>query len=166
MSTTLGCPLSYEALETAACTLIGRLILSLSQFETDLALYLQHRKGLEHTDAVLAKLENSGLHAKLDMLETAVRGVYGEEHACVDAFKSWIKAAHEIRETRNELVHGRWGIKPITQQVVNVIGLPGSPNQRGRHYSLQELEAHFTKFEKLTKEFYALTQKWPLQGEP
>jgi hypothetical protein len=153
--------LSYDALETAACTLVGRLIFALSRFETNLALYIRDYKGPEHADAVLSKLENSSFHVKLEMLEAAVRSVYGEERACIDAFSHWLGTAHEIRTTRNDLVHGRWGINPTGQQVVNVTGLPGSPNQKEMRYSLQELEAYFGQVDRFVRKFYALSRKWP-----
>lgn len=90
-------PLSYEDLETAACTLVGRLIFSLSRFEMNLALYIRDHKGPEHATAVISYLDDSSFNKKLIMLKSAVRFVYGSEQSRVEAFDRWIDAAHEFR---------------------------------------------------------------------
>lgn len=153
--------LSHEELELAACSLVGQIIFALSRLETNLALYLRDHKGQEQSKKVLLRLENSVFKVKLDMLQGAVQQFYGSNETCLKSFGQWIQDAHAIRTTRNDLVHGRWGVSASAQQVINVIGLPGSPNQQERRYSLPELAESLDRVKNLSKDLSGLTEKWP-----
>lgn len=60
------------------------------------------------------------------------------EHEFCEMF-AWYMAADSIRETRNLLAHGRWGIYSAGQRVVHVSGYPPD-TQVERRFSLAELD--------------------------
>ena len=90
--------------------------------------------------------------------------------AAVSAWIStWYMTADSIRETRNLLAHGCWGILQAVQLVVHVSGHP--PETQGeRRFSLAQLEAGTRKGAEFTDASLvcdiALMLKFSKQGSP
>jgi hypothetical protein len=64
---------------------------------------------------------------------------------------AWYMAADSMRETRNRLAHGRWGVIPNVQLVAHVSGYPPEA-QDERRFPLSELEALVKDAELLNEE--------------
>jgi hypothetical protein len=60
------------------------------------------------------------------------------------------------------LVHGRWGVEPIKNRVVNVIGLPTSPEQRTVEYAIVDLKRVLEKIVELQQRLSVLRAESPL----
>ena len=73
----------------------------------------------------------------------------------------WIERMHAVRLQRNQLVHGRWGIEPHKNKVVNVIGLPTGA-QQAVEYSIDDLAAVNDELRALQLELRRLRDRWPL----
>jgi hypothetical protein len=58
-------------------------------------------------------------------------------------------------------MHGRWGIDERGQRVVNVLGLPGSPNQREVSYTLDELAEEVDLAIGVSDALWTLQGRWP-----
>ena len=147
-------------LEDGACLALGRLVMAFSRMDMELGLALvwfNEGKDLENRTK---RFEVSTFHAKLAELERRVleqpigdsRGRYDE----------WIVGAHALRGIRNELMHGRWGLSPTTNTVVNVLGLPTSCGQSEVHYTLEQLSAFVTNITALRDSLQALLKEFPL----
>jgi hypothetical protein len=78
------------------------------------------------------------------------------------AHTRWLNAADEVRECRNKLVHGRWGIEPSKEQVINVVGLPTSPEQESFSCSIPALQSELDAIKKLRAGLQELRKAWPL----
>jgi hypothetical protein len=78
------------------------------------------------------------------------------------SYTAWLERAHKVRQQRNELVHGRWGIVPHSNKVVNVLGLPTSESQRTVEYTIEELAAINEELRFLQSELSRLREHWPL----
>lgn len=70
--------------------------------------------------------EGMMLNAKLEELSKYVAAKLPAGSKQHTAYTSWIQRAHTVRQHRNDLVHGRWGIEAHKGKVVNVLGLPQS----------------------------------------
>lgn len=63
---------------------------------------------------------------------------------------------------RNELFHGRWGVSAMNRQVVNVIGLPTSPDQKAVSYSIEDLQKVLDDMRNLRTKLCSLRKECPL----
>lgn len=79
-----------------------------------------------------------------------------------NAYEAWIKRMHAIRLQRNQLVHGRGGIEPQKNKVMNVIGLLGVDSQKITEYTIEELAVISEELRSLELELSRLRQHWPL----
>ena len=63
-----------------------------------------------------------------------------------------MEKAHGLHGIRNELIHGRWGIAAVEGVVVNVIGLPTSPEQCISTYRITDLDRVADDMQRLREE--------------
>lgn len=68
----------------------------------------------------------SNFHKKHRCLKKEAKRTYAASPEALIAHTRWLNAADGVRECRNRLVHGRWGIELTKQQVVYIAGLPTS----------------------------------------
>jgi hypothetical protein len=101
-------------------------------------------------------------HKKLDFLSHHVERCLPKGSKRHRAYIEWIDRAHTSRLKRNQLVHGRWGVDPLQGQVINVIGLPTSPEQSELRYSLTDLESVLKELMQLRAKLHELREQWPL----
>lgn len=128
--------LSYDQIEEQLQRLLGRFFLAFAGVELNLSL----RVG--GTGTFRQKLERF-----IDVFGPQVSH-QDEEFWKISA---WYMAADSMRETRNRLAHGRWGILPAAQLVVHVSGYPPVAHAE-RRFSLAELEEVVKDSELLNKE--------------
>lgn len=117
--------LGYDQLEEQLHLVIGRFFVTFARVELNLSL----RVGGAGT--FVQKLERF-----IDVFGTQFS--QDDEEFC--KISAWYMAADSLRETRNLLAHGRWGILQAAQLVVHVSGYPPE-EQAERRFSLLELEA-------------------------
>lgn len=128
--------LSYDQLEEQLHRLLGRFFVTFAGVELNLSL----RVGGVGTFG--QKLERF-----IDVFGGQLS--HHDEEFC--KISAWYMAADSIRETRNLLAHGRWGILPNVQLVVHVSGYPPE-KQAERRISLRDLEALVRDAELLNNE--------------
>lgn len=156
-------PLSYGELESAAGTIIGRIVFSFSRFEFNLGLCIRNAVGGSDVEAINPLLHRLSFKAKLDALIEIVEHKYSSNVACVAEFKQWYKGIDAIRAKRNSFVHGRWGIHGYAQQVVNVApGMPNEVPQREIAFTLHELQQELVEVDRVIGEFEELRTRWRL----
>lgn len=154
--------LTEKELEQEAAILLGRMVFAFSRLDVALALYLAWSGDGRNLEELTRRLENTQLHKKLEVLQHLVEAKYSGVPDIHSKFMRWLDDAHAARKTRNELVHGRWGISPSTQQVANVIGLPTSAEQREVRYTLSELREAVGAIQRLELALQQLRRQWPL----
>lgn len=151
-----------EALETAGATLLGRLLFEFARLDMNLGICLVWIDGGARLEALTKQVSEFSFSKKLESLGEAAERVFAEGHAGRTAYAEWLARAHAVRQTRNELVHGRWGVDEVREKVVNVLGLPTSPDQRETGYALAELEAMRVEMKELQALLNRLRERWPL----
>jgi hypothetical protein len=151
-----------EELETAAATLLGRLLFAFSRLDVALGLCLVWADGGKQIDALTPMVTALTFKQKLDALTVLVEQKYADESKKRAAWLQWIGQAHSSRTLRNELTHGRWGVDPYTADAVNVLGLPTSPEQREVRYSLQALTDAVAEIGRLQGRLWQLREQRPV----
>lgn len=151
-----------DALETDAASLLGHMLFEFSQLETNLGLCLVWADDGARIESLTKAVETQNLKAKLDELSKLITAKLplGSKRRC--AYETWIERANLIRQQRNNLVHGRWGVEAHKNKIVNVIGLPTSNAQQAIEYTLEELARVNEELRDLQRELARLRQHWPL----
>lgn len=99
-------------------------------------------------------------NARLDLLESQSHEKYKDSPDIVAKYEEWIRNAHSIRELRNRFFHGRWGVS-AQDKVSNVIGLPTSPEQESKEYSIDDLMRLRKVISDLSSQLADLREKHP-----
>jgi hypothetical protein len=150
------------ALEQAASLALGRMLMAFSRMEMELGLALVWVNDGKELETRTAKLDQSNFHVKLEELRKHL-----DQRGCSDEvgkkLSAWMEKAHGLRGIRNELVHGRWGIAAVQGVVVNVIGLPTSPEQRPTSYRIADLDRIVDDIHRLRAELSKLRNRWPVR---
>ena len=151
-----------DALELAGATLLGKLLFEFARVDVNLGLCLVWMEAGARLEVLTKQVSEWGFSKRLDCLKVAVERTFPEGHAGRAAYDEWIARAQAMRQTRNELVHGRWSVDPTEAKVVNVIGLPTSPDQREVGYRLEELEGICQEMRDLQSDLSELRKDWPI----
>ena len=150
-----------QGLEHAAANVLGRMLFAFSSLDSALGLYLVWSNEGRQLEALTNKLDDVGFQKKLDVLKDLVSAKYSG-HEAHSSYEQWLIDANDTRTLRNDLVHGRWGIKPTENVVVNVVGLPTSSAQKSTEYTIQELKNALDRMEHLEVRLAHLRKKWPV----
>jgi len=150
------------ALERAAAEQLGRMLFEFGRLELAVGLLHVWVDRGQRMESRTRRFEEVGFGAKLDALEADVDRVLPKDSAQHCTYTAWLARAHELRTMRNRLAHGRWGIDAATSQVVNVSGLPTSPNQHAARFTIEELEAVVSALHELVADLDAIRTRWPL----
>ncbi len=150
-----------ERLEREAAQILGFMIFEYSRLEMELGLLLSWLDGGSSVERFAGKIGNLNFSKRLECLQKTADSKFREEPHVIDAYSAWISDANAIRELRNRLFHGRWGIEPIAQRVVNVVGLPNSPEQTSTPYTIPELEGSLEAIRQLRARLLELGTSYP-----
>jgi len=151
-----------EALEQAAAELLGRVLFEFSRLEVNLGLCAVWTGSGQRLDELTKQIKELSFHKKLDFLSQHVERSLPKGSKRHTAYTEWIARAHVSRLKRNQLVHGRWGVDPLQGHVINVIGLPTSPEQTEVRYLLTDLEDVLKELMQLQANLHQLRKQWPL----
>lgn len=151
-----------EKLENESALLLGHVLFEFSRLDMNLGLALVWVDGGARIEQVTELVESMNLKKKLDELTKHVQAKLPSQSKRRRAYEAWIDQANAIRQLRNNLVHGRWGIDANKNKVVNVIGLPTSEGQRTYEYSIDELGVINRQLRELQHELKRLRENWPL----
>jgi hypothetical protein len=151
-----------DALEQEAASLLGHMLFEFSRLDVNLGLCLVWVDGGARIESLTKAVEAQTLKSKLDDLTEHVSAKLPSGSKRRIAYEAWIGRANSVRQQRNNLVHGRWGIEAHKNKVVNVIGLPTSSAQQTIEYTLEELGEVNEELRKLQSELARLREHWPL----
>lgn len=151
-----------QALEQAAAMVMGRMLFEFSRLDMALGLCLVWSNEGAQLEKLTKLIDNYSFNDKVDALKEHAKAKYPDGHEARPEYASWVQDAHEVRMQRNELVHGRWGIDHMNNQVVNVLGLPTSPDQSSRGYSIDELKAALERMVRSQVRLAELRKRWPV----
>lgn len=151
-----------KQLENEAAVQLGHMIFEISRLEMNLGLCLVWVEGGGKLESLTKSVESLGLKAKLDKLEEQVKANLPDRSKRREAYEHWLQRAHAIRQLRNNLIHGRWGVEAHINKVVNVLGLPTSEEQQVTRYGIDELVRINNELKALQCELSRLCKHWPL----
>lgn len=151
-----------DRLEREAATLLGYMLFEYSRLDMELGLFLVWSNEGKELDKLTKKLSDYNFHKRLEFLQELVQTKYAGALKANAIYSNWLADAHETRSIRNQLVHGRWGVNPTHQQVVNVLGLPTSREQKETPYSIADLQNALETMRSLRVRLQELRKSWPV----
>ncbi|TXH76012.1 MAG: hypothetical protein E6Q82_04645 [Thiobacillus sp.] len=151
-----------DRLEREAATILGYMLFEYSRLDMELGLFLVWSNEGKELDKLTTKLSEYNFNKRLEVLQKLVQAKYADTPQPNEIYASWLADAHETRSIRNQLFHGRWGVNPIQQQVVNILGLPTSPEQQGTPYSIADLQNALETMRALRARLQDLRKSWPV----
>jgi hypothetical protein len=151
-----------ERLEREAASILGYMLFEYSRLDMELGMMVVWTGEGQRLEKLTTKYNQSNFHKKLDFLKKQAASKYAASPEALTAHTRWLDAADRVRECRNKLVHGRWGIEPTRQRVVNVVGLPTSPYQKEFPYTIPALQAELEVVKSLRAGLHELRKGWPL----
>ena len=149
-------------LELEAASILGYMLFEYSRLDMELGMMVVWTDDGRKLEKLTTDLNESNFYTKLDCLKKEVARKYATSPRALAAHSGWLVAAHRVREGRNKLVHGRWGIEPTRQQVVNVVGLPTSPKQESNSYTISALQSELDAVKSLRADLHEISKAWPL----
>lgn len=151
-----------RGLEQASAGILGRMLFEFSRLDLALGFFLVWSGEGHQLDKLTKVVGEYSFHKKLDFLKELADKKYSGNAEVHYNYGQWLADAHTTRLVRNDLVHGRWGTDPIKQQVINVVGLPTSSDQREKRYTISELKRVLTQMKKLHIRLLVLRDQWPI----
>ena len=153
--------MSYHELESAAAETLGRIIFALTRFEFNLALALRYATANPGDKKFELWDDSLNFKSKLDKLLKFVESRFSYKTECISDFTAWHKNMDLVRRKRNAFVHGRWGISPARQKIVNVSdNFPGVGEEGVTNFTLGALERELDDIEHLEADFQRLRDRW------
>lgn len=150
-----------QGLEQASASILGRMLFEFSRLDVSLGLVLVWSSDGSRLELLTRRVADYSFHKKLEYLAELACSRYESNQAALAAHTGWIKQANDVREERNNLVHGRWDADPMNDRVVNVVGLPTGEQVENR-YTIPELKAVLERIAQLRDNLYALRDQWPV----
>ncbi len=150
-----------QGLEQASATILGRMIFEYSRLDMALGLMIVWANQGTQLETLTKRVADFVFHKKLELLADLTTRKYNGNTEVLAAHAEWLAEAHAVREERNALVHGRWGVDPMSNQVVNVLGLP-TGEQIERRYTITELKALLLRMQQLQQSLARLRAQWPV----
>ena len=150
-----------EHLEHQAATLLGKVIFEFGRLESSLDLCLVWVGGgsqiAKFTDEVLKLSFNE----KLGRIRCATDRSHPAGSRRHGAYVKWIEQTNAIRLRRNEFVHSRWAADGVRGKIVNVLGIPTSPQQREVLYEVRDFDELLDEMKRLQVRLFQLRESWP-----
>jgi len=153
---------SNSDLERDAATVLGYMLFEYSRLDMELGLFLVWADEGKNLDERTEKFNEANFGKRLEILEKLARSKYSDNSVVIDAYAKWLRDAHEVRNLRNQLFHGRWGFIPQKGLVANVVGLPTLPEQSERRYSMAQLNESLQTMRQLRNRLSELRHGWPI----
>ena len=155
---------AHQRLEDALYRGLGRAVVLFSQLDLSISLCIQSLK--TETDALVARKRGNSpkIKKKLEDLQKVIASKFKSSHPeLVSDFDRWFSKASEIRQLRNDFIHGRWEISPVHKEICFVPG-GALDSSRERRFQLSQFEGKIEGLASLFKEFWYLRDKYRKVG--
>lgn len=98
--------------------IIGQLVFNYSRFVTGLHLCVAWHNEGKDLDSYPSIAEDLAAADLLKRIEKQALTKLGDTSVGFKKYKSWLRRAHQVRETRNIVMHSRWGIEPYGRHAI------------------------------------------------
>lgn len=158
----IGTKLETKLIEEEAAKAVGLILFEFTRLDSNLGLFVVWTNNGQNLRQLTSKFEGKSFSERLSYIEKLAHKKYANSSVELNEYNNWLKNAHELREIRNQLVHGRYGFIPKTGHVANVIGLPTSSEQSETRYTIRELNQIIKRIQKLSLKMHELRDEYPL----
>ena len=151
----------HARLEREAATCLGYIHFEYSRIDFDLGLLLAWANDGRDLEALTKKLNVENVNVKLDLLGRQVEAKFHDHAMARKSYLDWLDEAHQARNLRNQLFHGRWCINPTQESVSCVFGSRTSSEQQSVSYSIGDLRDALDSLRSLRTRLRELRDQWP-----
>ena len=151
-----------EAIEEDAAKAIGLIIFEFTRLDMNLGLCVVWSNDGKDLEKLTSKYNEKSFSCRLNFIEKLARKKYISGSVGLNKYISWIKNANEVRELRNQLVHGRYGFIPHQGCIANVVGLPTSPEKSETRFTIQQLNSIVKHIKELSVQLNKLRGECPV----
>ena len=154
---------SRQGLEQASATILGLMLFEYSRLDMNLGLIIVWADGGAQLEVMTAQVSKPqcSFGEKLKLMTKLAQEKYEGNALALEAHGRWVEEANAIRELRNTLVHGRWGVEATKNQVVNVVGMPTGEQKESR-YTIADLKKLLEQMQDLGQKLGKLRNQWPI----
>ena len=151
-----------EAAEKEITNLLGQLVFAYSRFVTGLHLCVAWHddgKGINNYGDFAEDLSASDL---LKSIDKQTHSKLGKNSPGFKKYKAWLRQAHQLRETRNTIMHSRWSIEPYGRHAI-AVSTPIFVQPATEHiFTATQLRDLCDTSEKLINQLNKLRNEYPL----
>jgi hypothetical protein len=133
-----------------------------TRFDMNLGLCLVWSNEGQNLEELTSKYNEKSFSYRLKFIEKLAHKKYALGSDELNKYINWIKNTNDVREIRNQLVHGRYGFIPREGCVANVIGLPTSSDQSETRYTIKQLNNIVKRIKKLSERLNELRDECPV----
>jgi hypothetical protein len=151
-----------DAIEEDAAKAIGLILFEFTRFDMNIRLCVVWTNEGQNLKELTSKYNDKSFSCRLRFIEKLAYKKYPQGSDELNKYINWIKNTNEVREIRNQLVHGRYGFIPREGCVSNVTGLPTSPNQSETRYTIKQLNNIVKRIKKLSERLNELRGECPV----
>lgn len=151
-----------DSIEQNAAQALGLILFEFTRLDMNLGLYVVWTNDGRNLEELTRKYNEKSFSCRLGFIDKLSREKFVPGSDELNSYTNWVKDANEVREIRNELVHGRYGFIPREACVANVIGLPTSPEQYEKRYTVKQLKGIVEQIRKLNVRLNELRDECPI----
>lgn len=151
-----------DAARSEIARLIGQLVFDYSRFVTALHLCVGWHGGGKDLDTYPSIAGDLVVADILKKIEKQVRSELGPGSDGGKMYKAWLRRAHKLRETRNVIMHSRWGIDAFGRHAIAITTpvFVEPPNEVV--FTVEDLRKSCQDCEMLSAELSKLREEYPL----
>jgi hypothetical protein len=151
-----------DVIEEDAAKAIGLILFEFTRFDMNLGLCLVWSNEGQNLEELTSKYNEKSFSCRLKFIEKLAHKKYALGSDELNKYINWIKNTNDVREIRNQLVHGRYGFIPREGCVANVVGLPTSSDQSETRYTIKQLNNIVKRIKKLSERLNELRDECPV----
>lgn len=151
-----------NTLKEEAAKSIGLILFEFTRLETELGLCVVWANEGKNLNRLTTKYNGKSFSDRLNFIEKLAHETYALDSKELANYVNWIKEVNEVREIRNQLIHGRYGFIPSEGLVANVVNLPTSSHQRSTSYTIEQLYSFVKRISELSVRLNELRAKFPI----
>lgn len=150
-----------DATENEISGLIGQLVFNYSRFVTGLHLCVAWHNEGKDLDRYPSIAEDLAAADLLRRIEKQALTKLEDKSTGLKKYKSRLRRAHQVRETRNIVMHSRWGIEPYGRHAIATSPVFVEPPKEVI-FTVDQLRQLCQACEKLSSELNELREEYPL----
>ena len=151
-----------NSIKEEAAKAIGLILFEFTSLETELGLCVVWTNEGQNLKKLSSKYNGKSFSERLNFIEKLAYETYSLGSDELNNYVNWIAEANEVREIRNQLIHGRFGFIPSEGCVANVVNLPTSSNQSETRYTIKQLFNFVKRINQLSVRLNELRTKCPI----